>query len=160
MENQITDIVRRVVSSLHNIPNAANSETGESSSSSSSSRRPDNISVEQELGQRFQLPRVQGNSTSRPSPRGGSGRFVPYTTAAKIKRGKAKGKKQAELIIKDVCLLPTPNWNQVPRRHTKEDLVRQNYFVDAWTLDKAWSEEQLRNELYQLFEDRLLRQNE
>ena len=89
MENQITDIVRRVVSSLHNIPNAANSETGESSSSNSSSR-PGNISVEQELGQRFQLPRVQGNSTSRPSPRGGSGRFVPYTTAAKIKRGKAK----------------------------------------------------------------------
>ena len=156
--NQISDIVRCVVSSLRNLPDVTNRQTGESSTSNTNSR-PDNMSVEQELSQRFQLPRVQGTSGVKPPARGGSGRFVPYSTAAKGKKEKAKAK-PAELIIKDVCLLPTPDWTQVPRRHIKEDLVKQNFFIDAWTLDKAWSEDQLRSELYNLFKDHLSGQNE
>ena len=91
------------------------------------SSRPNNTSVDQEFGQRFQLPCVQGSSSSRPSPRGGNGRFVPYTTTGRNKRGKTKGKQPAaELIIKDVCLLPFPDWCQAPKRQVKENLVRQN----------------------------------
>ncbi len=156
--NQISDIVRCVVSLPCNLPDVTNRQTGEFSNSNTNSR-PDNMSVEQELSQRFQLPRVQGTSGVKPPARGGSVRFVPYSTAAKGKKGKAKAK-PAELIIKDICLLPTPDWTQVPRRHIKEDLVKQNFFIDAWTLDKAWSEDQLRSELYDLFKDHLSGQNE
>ena len=155
--NQISDIVRCVVSSLRNLPDVTNRQTGECSNSNTNSR-PDNMSVEQELSQRFQLPRVQGTSGVKPPARGGSGRFVPYSTAAKGKKGKAKAK-PAELIIKDVCLLPTPDWTQVPRRH-KRGPGQTKLFIDAWTLDKAWSEDQLRSELYNLFKDHLSGQNE
>ena len=36
-----------------------------------------------------------------------------------------------ELVIKGVCLLPHPQWDRVPRRQIKEDLVRQNLIVDG-----------------------------
>ncbi len=71
---------------------------------------------------------MQGTSGVKPPARGGSGRFVPYSTAAKGKKGKAKAK-PAELIIKDVCLFPAPDWNQVPRRHIKEDLVNKTFLL-------------------------------
>ena len=76
------------------------------------------------------------------------------------KRAKGKGKSPVELVIKDVCLLPDPQWDKVPRRQIKEDLIKQNVFVDAWTLDKLWSEETLRKELQNLFKDHISDQNE
>ena len=129
--NQISDIVRCVVSSLRNLPDVTNRQTGESSNSSTNSR-PDNMSIEQELSQRSQLPRVQGTSRVRPPARGWKWAFCPlFNCCEGYKKGKAKAK-PAELIIKDVCLLrPTPDWNQVPRRHIKEDLVKQNFFINA-----------------------------
>ncbi len=50
--------------------------------------------------------------------------------------------KEAEVVVNQVCT-----------GTTKEDLVRQNVFIDldAWTLDKAWSEGQFRSELYNVF---------
>ena len=76
------------------------------------------------------------------------------------KRAKGKGKSPVELVIKDVCLLPDPQWDKVSRRQIKEDLIKQNLFVDAWTLDKLWSIETLRKELKNLFKDRISDQNE
>ena len=55
--------------------------------------------------------------------------------------------------MKDVCLLPSPDWDNVPRRDSKQQLVHQNMFINAWTLDKTWSEEQLRNEILMLFKN-------
>lgn len=88
--DNLTDIVRRVVSSLRNLPDGAprSSSNQNSSSSTGSSSRSNNNSVEQELGQRFQLPRDPGNT--RLPARSGRGRFVPYTT--KNKKGKSKAK--------------------------------------------------------------------
>ena len=157
-DSQLNDIVRRVVSSLRNLPNDSTNDV----SSSSSGNRPEHRSIEHELGERFRIPRVPdaASTSARPLPRGGRGRFVPYTTAAKGKKGKSKEKSSAEFIIKNVCLLPSPDWHQVPRRQMKEDLVRRNLFIDAWTLDKSWSEEDLRTELFNLFKDRLSNPNE
>ena len=56
------------------------------------------------------LVHVQGSSSIRPPSRGGSGRFSPCASAAKRKKGKTKAKlKPAEIIIKDICLLPAPS---------------------------------------------------
>ena len=166
-ESELSDIVRRVVSSLRNLPNdgtrsssssiSSSSISSSSISSSSSSSRPEHDLVEHELGQRFRLPRVSDDASTStwPLPRGGRGRFVPYTTKAKNKKVKSKRKSTLELVIKNVCLLPSPDWNQVPRRQVKEDLVRRDLFADAWTLDISWSEEEFRAELFNLFKDQL-----
>ncbi|XP_028413665.1 uncharacterized protein LOC114536521 [Dendronephthya gigantea] len=140
-------LVRSVVSSLQNLP-AASAETR------GSSRNSENRNVNtanEELSERFRLPRGQNRSSARPLPRSGNGRFVPYTTAAKASKSKSK----ADIIIKDVCLLPSPRWQELPRRHIKQDLINRNLFIDAWSLDKSWSEQQLRSELLNLFKSHL-----
>jgi hypothetical protein len=42
----------------------------------------------------------------------------------------------------------------------KQNLVCNNLFVDAWSLDKTWSEEQLRSEILMLFKDHIKTVNE
>ena len=108
VDNQLTVMFRGVVSSLRNVPNE---ETNDVSSCSSS--RPEHCSIEHELVERFRIPRESSNS-AWPLPRSGRRRFVPYTTAAKGKKGKLKEKSSVELVIKNVCLLPSPDWHQVP----------------------------------------------
>ena len=162
--NDITQLVRSVVSSLQNLPSTtASSQVSGSSSSSTgncSVNRNTNAgnalshsSASEELSERFRLPRGQNRSSSsiRPLPRGTSGRFVPYTTAAKASKSKAK----SDIIIKDVCLLPSSCWKEVPKRQIKQDLINRNLFIDAWSLDKSWSEQQLRLELFNLFKNHL-----
>jgi hypothetical protein len=162
-QNQITDIVRRIVSSMQSLPDTQTNLTRPSSGTSTNGRIINNsvnsisgdqersISVEQEVNQRFQIPRGSEVSVRRPPPRSGSGRFVPYST--NNKKGKGKAKSSVELVIKDVCLLPDPQYCTVPRRQMKEDLVMRNLYVDAWTLDKVWCEERLRNELHNIFKE-------
>ena len=104
-DSQLGDIVRRIVLSLRNLSNdGTNAPT--SSNSSSRSEHHSN-SVEHELAERFRIPRVPDAPTSaRSLPRSGKGCFVPYT--AKSKKGKSKEKLSVELVMKNVCLLPTP----------------------------------------------------
>ncbi len=153
--NNITQLVRSVVSSLQNLPATSSQTSGSSSNNNSNTNRNiDHVSLNEEVSQRFRLPRGQNNSSlssARPLPRGGNGRFVPYTTAAKA--SKAKGK--ADIIIKDVCLFPSPRWKEVPRRQFKQELISRNLFIDAWPLDKSWSEQELRLELFNLFKGHL-----
>ena len=73
-----------------------------------------NVSANEELSERFRLPRGQIRGSTRPLPRGISGRFAPYTTAAKASN---KSIAKSEIIIKDVCLLPSSCWEEVSRRH-------------------------------------------
>lgn len=151
--NDLTQLVRSVVSSLQNLPTA--SSQAPRSSNSNANRNVTNINnvsaANEELSERFRLPRGQNRSSARPLPRSGNGRFVPYTTAAKASKSKVK----SEIIIKDVCLLPSPRWQELPRRHTKQELINRNLFIDAWSLDKSWSEQQLRSELFNLFKSHL-----
>ena len=62
--------------------------------------------------------------------------------------------------MKDVCLLPYPEWIKVPRRAVKETLVHKNRYIDSWRLDKSWSEKKLRIEIGILFTNRLVEGNE
>ena len=60
-------------------------------------------------------------------------------------------KSSVELVIKDLCLLPDPQYCTVPKRQMREDLVARNLYLDAWTLDKVSSKEILRIELKIIF---------
>ena len=159
--SDIANVVRRLVGAMENLP--PNSRSDESGSSTGSFRPGAGRSipytnVHLELNDRFQLPRASRSSSGRVIPRARSGRFVPY--ARGNSGGKAKSKSEREIVIKDVCLLPNPGWNSVPRRTVKETLVRQKLYIDAWSMDKSWSEERLKREIRDLFEGRLEGGNE
>ena len=62
---------------------------------------------------------------------------------------------KSEVVFKDVCLLPGPVWNQVPRGSVKATLVERRLYVDAFRLDKNWDEARPYNELSCLFEKML-----
>ena len=139
-ENHTSGIVRRVVSLLWGLPLEADSDRP----SSEIVNNNNDVNVSQELGVRLNLPRGRGqtdasgsepseSSRPRPRPREGRGRFVHYTSAKPKKGSKGNTPKGAELV-------PTSEWDQVPCRAVKEQLVKGNFFVDAWTLDKSWSE--------------------
>lgn len=59
---------------------------------------------------------------------------------------------EPEYYYKDVCLLPSPDYDQVPRGSAKASLVENGLYVDAFKLDKTWSEARLCSELAALFE--------
>ena len=126
----VTQLVRSVVSSLQNLPSTSSQASGSLNSSTNrninTARTTGNVSVNEELSERFRLPRGQNRNSTRQLPRGVSGRFVPYTTAAKAS---SKSKAKSEIIIKDVCLLPSSCWEDVPRRHIKQDLINRNLFI-------------------------------
>lgn len=53
--------------------------------------------------------------------------------------------------FKDVCLLPSPQWNKVPRGKAKLRLINGGMYVDAWYFHKDWEETTLRKEIRKLF---------
>ena len=64
---------------------------------------------------------------------------------------------EPEYCFKYVRLLPSPDYDQVPRGSAKTSLVENGLYVDAFKLDKTWSEARLRSELAALFEDAVKR---
>ena len=66
-----------------------------------------------------------------------------------------------ELVFKDVCLLPSLEWSEVPRRKAKAKLVSQGMYIDAWSFDKNCDERhEIRYDIYKLFEDHLFANGE
>ena len=122
-----------------------------------------------ELNSRFQIPRTGGsNQTTVTTPLSVPRRIVSSTDfnpgqnynfqrpgRRKSQKGSVKKDTTAtkpELVNKDICLLPTPEWNQVPRGSTKASLVERGLYVDAFRLDKNWGEARWYTELLSLFE--------
>lgn len=56
-----------------------------------------------------------------------------------------------ELFLKDVYLLPRPTYDRVPRREAKANLQKEGFCVDAYTFDKRWDEQTLRDKMAMLF---------
>lgn len=151
----IQEIVRAVVTNLNNLtsPPPSTSTVPQASSTSST--------VTSELNQSFKIPRAGSlwtnfsttknySMTSKgKQPRCSNGRL-----SAVSKKGKCPSK-APEVIYKDVCLLPSPEWAEVPRRKAKAKLVQDNMYVDAWPFNKNWSETELRCNVGQLFEAHL-----
>ena len=154
----IVDIVRRVVTTMNNLDSTSTNTSTPTNDVQSENNPSQRIrSCDEEVNDSFRLPRNGQPAQRQNDPvRSRNGRFAPYRNREK----KADDSKKASHIMKDVCLLPSPDWDAVPRRDSKQRLVRQNMFVDAWTLDKSWSEEQLRSEILLLFKEQLTSVNE
>lgn len=60
---------------------------------------------------------------------------------------------EPEYCYKDVCLFQSPEYDQVPRGSAKASLVENGLYIDAFKLDKTWSEARLCSELAALFEN-------
>ena len=169
--NELQDIVRRVVENLGNI------QPSNSATSSSSSRVEGNRSTTEELNQCFQIPCLpaarsvsnQGQQsyrdlaagfsssqnyssarqprTRRQLPRSSSGRYQPYNAR---RGGSNRETHEPACFYKDVCLLPNPSWDRVPRGKIKAFCINQKMYVDAWEVRKEWNEATLRGEIRKL----------
>ena len=144
----IQEIVRAVVANFSALSNSTGLPPRATLSGSSAS------TVGDELNNSFQIPRRQTtqrgsffnnfNAKKNYSVRSNKGKF---TTSRKGKSPAVK----ADLIYKDVCLLPSPEWTEVPRRKAKAKLVSSGMYIDAWQLDKNWSEAEVRSQVSSLF---------
>ena len=142
MSLDLQDIVLRVVENLSNIQPA-------NSAATSSSEGCQNFTIateEQELNRSFQVPRLPAPNSSvlqqssgrnlaavssgrqnyssarqprmrRQVPRSSSGRFQPYVRNSS--RGGNRDVVELPSYFKDVCVLPKPSWERVPRGKMK-----------------------------------------
>ena len=79
---------------------------------------------------------LQNYSQGRAKPRKGKDQSRSTTTGRFEKGRQQKGKKQSaeQLSFKDVCLLPSPHYDTVPRMKAKAELIGQGLYIDAFTL--------------------------
>lgn len=174
MSSDLQDIVRRVVENLSNIQPANSAAT----SSSEGCQNFTNETEVQELNRCFQVPRLPAPNSSvlqqssgrdlaagfssrqnyssarqprmrRQVPRSSSGRFQPY--ARNCSRGGNRDVVEPPSYFKDVCVLPNPSWERVPRGKMKVFCINKNMYVDAWEVKKDWDEVTLRGEIRKLF---------
>ena len=141
---------------------------------------PQFSSLNDEINNRFQIPRQQNHNESAPSTStceslpsinaAASTDFNPrknYSFRRPVRRGgrtissvsSKNDQTKSNLIFKDVCLLPSPSWDQVPRGQAKVKLLERGLYVDCFKLDKEWGECRLYQELNDLFKDRLKLEN-
>jgi hypothetical protein len=159
----VQDIVQSVLSAITNLPHSSQISGGNASSRINDSVQQFSTPTE-ELNSRFQIPRGSNSVTPQPlTRRVSSSDFNPrqnYSFQRRPGRRNSKGinvqkstvAEKPELVYKDVCLLPNPDWNVVPRGLAKAGLVEKGLFVDAFHLDKKWDEARLYRELSSLFE--------
>ena len=174
MSSDLQDIVGRVVENLSNIQPANSAAT----SSSEGYQNFTNETEVQELNRCFQVPRLPAPNSSvlqqssgrdlaagfssrqnyssarqprmrRQVPRSSSGRFQPY--ARNCSRGGNRDVVEPPSYFKDVCVLPNPSWERVPRGKMKVFCINKNMYVDAWEVKKDWDEVTLRGEIRKLF---------
>ena len=175
MSSDLQDNVRRVVENLSNNIQPANSAA---TSSSEGCQNFTNETEVQELNRCFQVPRLPAPNSSvlqqssgrdlaagfssrqnyscarqprmrRQVPRSSSGRFQPY--ASNCSRGGNRNVVEPPSYFKDVCVLPNPSWERVPRGKMKVFCINKNMYVDAWEVKKDWDEVTLRGKIRKLF---------
>ena len=165
--SNVQGIVQTILNAINNLPNSPQA-CEQNTSCRNNSAQPFSSRAE-ELNSRFQIPRTGGsNQTTVTTPHSVPRRIVSSTDfnprqnynfqrpgRRKSQRGSVKKDTTApkpELFYKDICLLPNPEWNQVPRGSGKASLVERGLYVDAFQLDKNWSEARLYTELFSVFQ--------
>ena len=178
-DQELSRIVHAVITNLRSLPNAdGNLQNLRNFSSSGATAEVGTSAVatsttEQELRRSFCIPRGRqpqpqrqlanqysnsrnysasrtGKGKGKQPLRSGSGRFS--TASSKLA--------DAPATLKDVCLLPSPEWQEVPRRKAKADLMKAGLFIDAWPFPTALGERELRMELKNLFSEHLADEGE
>ena len=160
----VQDFVRTVFHAVTNLQTqSGNPNRAENSSSAEFS------SAEEKINARFQIipnrsatsTRVVASTTYNPrqnySPVQRNVSRCPTRGRRNNYTANARGENPTEYVYKDICLLPDPEWIQVPRGTTKGNLVQRGLYIDAFPLDKNWSEVRLYSELASLFKEALER---
>ena len=164
----VQDFVQSILSAVTNLQHS--SQTREENASQGGSVQQF-TSLPEELNSRFRIPHTQNscvqNNASVPQPassiRVSSQNFNPRHNYSFQRAGRRRPQKPSvnknavatkpDVVFKDVCLLPNPEWNQVPRGSAKTKLVERRLYIDAFRLDKNWGEARLYSELSCLFEN-------
>lgn len=146
----VQDFVRNVINAVTNLQTQTSQvERNEESSSAAFTALGD------ELNARFQIPRggaspgrtniaTATNSTIVPAasfnPRQNYSSHLQRTR--RCPRGGVRNStttsatSKSDFMYKDVCLLPEPEYDQVPRGVAKANLVQRGLYVDAFRLDE------------------------
>ena len=164
--SNVQGIVQTILNAINNLPNSPQA-CEQTTSSQNDSLQPFSSPAE-ELNSRFQIPRTRGSNPvttphiSVPKRTVTSSDFNPRQNYNFQRPGRRKSRKgsvqkgttatKPELVYKDICLLPNPEWHQVPRGSAKASLVERGLYVDAFQLDKNWDEARLYTELFTLFQ--------
>ncbi|KAL9976915.1 hypothetical protein ACROYT_G014257 [Oculina patagonica] len=150
--SEIQQFIRTVLNAVTNLQPRG----GQSNEDSSTQQFP---SIQHEISSQFNLPRGrEENANFNPCQNYSSilrlvqgvgnrrrrGNFQPITSTSTVQ--------EPDYSYKDVCLIPSTDINQVPRGGVKASLVESGLYVDAFEVDKAWSEVTLSNspELFSL----------
>ena len=124
-------------------------------SAANRSNFPQFASPSDELNSRFQIPRGRGSNCATTEHKfffttathenffDGLQPEKNYSFQRTVRRKPKRSNeneqtktKSCNVLFKDVCLLPGPEWNKVPRGPTKSALIERGLFVDAFQLDK------------------------
>ena len=146
MSSDLQDIVRRVVENLSNIQPANSAAT----SSSEGCQNFTNVTEVQELNRCFQVPHLPAPNSSVLQE--SSGRDLAAGFSSRQNYSSARQPRvEPPSYFKDVCVLPNPSWERVPRGKMKVFCINKNMYVDAWEVKKDWDEVTLRGEIRKLF---------
>ena len=163
----VQDFVRNVINAVTNLHTRSNQRENNEESS-----RAEFESINDEVNARFQIPRqasrgrrIATATTSTIVPAASFNARQNYTLqrSRRCPRGGGRGfastsrGEQPDFMYKDICLLPEPEYDQVPRGVAKANLVQRGLYVDAFKLDKNWGEARLNVELASLFKEALSR---
>ena len=163
--SNVQGIVRTILNAINNLPNSL--QVCEQNTSSRNDSVQQFSSPTEELNSRFQIPRTRGSNQTPVNTHVArrtvsSSDFNPRQNYSFQRPGRRKSQKgfvkknttttKPDFVYKDVCLLPNPDWNQVPRGSAKASLVERGLYVDAFRLDKNWGEARLYTELFYLFQ--------
>ena len=165
----VQDFVRNVINAVTNLQTRSSQRANNEESS-----RAEFESITEEVNAQFQIPRQV--SRGRRTATATTSTIVPATSfnprqnytfqqTRRYPRGGARNSsstsrvEQPDLysLYKDICLLPNPEYDHVPRGAAKANLVQRGLYVDAFKLDKTWSEARLYVELASMFKEALNR---
>ena len=162
----VQDFVRTIVHAVTNLQTQLGKPNGAANSSSTQFS-----SADEEINARFQIPRQFPDHSATSTRIVPSTAYNPRQNYSPVQRNinrcprrgrrnnystaNARGENPTEFIYKDICQLPDPEWIQVPRGTIKGNLVQRGLYIDAFRLDKNWSEARLYSELALLFKETL-----
>ncbi|XP_028402076.1 uncharacterized protein LOC114525067 [Dendronephthya gigantea] len=93
----------------------------------------------------------------RPGPirprRSGNRRHSAVQSNNRCSSTQSSSSDRNELFLKDVYLLPRPTYDRVPRREAKANLQKEGFCIDAYTFDKRWNEQIIREKMVMLFQN-------
>ena len=177
----LEELVRRIVSSVHNLTESSNTViSGNNAAGSGNTSNPMVNNVEEDINQRFLLPRALTSTATtaiaagfnaindysyskyRSRPRR---RNPPYEISRQrtpaiqrtnfSRRGARRACERSETSTLKVILLPRPTHSKVPRYRGKLKLQECGLISDGCAFDCSWSESQVRHFLITLFSEKL-----